>query len=124
MSSEIDPKYLNPNARFGRAFYVAENAGTTLAELAHHGAKGTHGIRFSLNSKAAKILDLTDPAIAKAWGYTGGPISSATQSIGTRARAAGYNVIRFNSLRGKGANLAILDHFKELLRAQMISPVK
>lgn len=29
----IDPKYLNPNSRFGKAFYVSEDAGTALAEM-------------------------------------------------------------------------------------------
>lgn len=64
----IEPKFLNPNARFGRAFYVAELAETALAELAHHGAQATQGIRFKIDYSAARILDLTDLATAKGMG--------------------------------------------------------
>ncbi|MDZ7616040.1 MAG: RES family NAD+ phosphorylase [Patescibacteria group bacterium] len=118
----IDPKYFNPKSRFGKAFYVSEMPDTTLAELYHHASAGTHTIRFTLNSKAARILDLTDPAVAKAWGYSGGPITSTTQALGGRARAAGFNVVRFTSERGRGANLAILDDFDDLLAPQMVVP--
>lgn len=118
----IDPKFLNPNSRFGAAFYVAEEPGTALAEMAHHGVATSHGIRFEVNSSAVKMLDLTDPRIANEWGYRGGPISSATKSIGDNARSAGYNAIRFSSERAPGSNLAILDDFNEILKPRMISP--
>src|SRR5690606_10213018 len=78
----IDPKYLNPDSRFGPAFYVARNPETALAELTHHGASSTHGIRFALDESKMRVLDLTDSATARAWNYSGGPISSSTQAIG------------------------------------------
>ena len=121
----VDPKFLNPDSRFGAAFYVAERPGTTLAELAHHGATPTHGIRFDFNASSANILDLTDPNIAKAFNYNGGPISSATQQIGVQAREQGFNVIRFGSQRDPGGiNNAVLDNFNELLVPQFVSPTK
>ncbi len=119
----IDPKYLNPNSRFGVAFYVAEKPGTTLAELAHHGITPSHGIRYEFDSNNARILDFTDQNVANAWSYIGGPISSVTQQIGVEARQQGFNVIRFYSERSSGGiNNAILDDFNELLTPQFISP--
>ena len=118
----IDPAYLNPAARFGRAFYISNDADTTLAELAEHDASGTHAIRFNLNLGDARVLDLTDPATASEWGYSGGPITEATQAIGTDALKSGFNVIKFSSLRGPGINFAILDDFNTVLSPQMIVP--
>jgi hypothetical protein len=40
---------LNPESRFGAAFYVCEQPGTTVAELAHHGMDAKYSIRFDLN---------------------------------------------------------------------------
>lgn len=121
----IDPKYLNPDSRFGAAFYVAEQPGTTLAELAHHGVDASHGVRFVLDKGSMKVLDLTDPATAKAWRYEGGPISSTTQEIGVKAQGQGYNVIRFYSERANGGiNNAILDNFNEILQPVFVTPVK
>lgn len=120
----VDPKFLNPESRFGKAFYVGEKPGTPLAELAHHNAVPTHGIRYNVNTSKTKVLDLTDPKVASKWGYDGGPISSKTKQIGIDARDQGYNVIRFNSERDPGGvNLAVLDNFNEILTPQMITPV-
>jgi RHS repeat-associated protein len=120
----IDPAFLNPNSRFGPAFYVAENPSTTLAELSHHGVVASHGIRFEVNREAMKVLDLTDPKVAKKWGYNGGPISSGTQSIGERAQGSGFNVVRFYSERHEeGVNNAILDDFNVILKPVMVTPV-
>lgn len=71
----IDPAFLNPNSRFGPAFYVAENPSTTLAELSHHGVVASHGIRFEVNREAMKVLDLTDPKVAKKWGTMVAPLA-------------------------------------------------
>jgi hypothetical protein len=121
----IDPKYLNPDSRFGAAFYVAEQPGTTIAELAHHGVDTSHGIRFVMNKGQMRVLDLTDPATAKAWRYEGGPISSTTQEIGVKAQEQGYNVIRFYSERANGGiNNAVLDNFNEILQPVFVTPVK
>jgi RHS repeat-associated protein len=118
----IDPAFLNPNSRFGRAFYLSDEAGTTLRELFHHSAPSTHTIRFNLNLNQAKILDLGDPAIAKAWGYAADPISEATKSIGPRAMSAGFNIIKVPSLRGPGTNYTVLSDFDQLLFPQGIVP--
>jgi len=121
----IDPKYLNPDSRFGKAFYVAEEPGTTLAELMHHGIHPTHAIRFSMNSDAMRVLDLTNPNVAAKYGYTGGPITSQTQAIGGAARRDGFNVIRFYSERDIGKiNNAVLEDFNEILKPQIVTPVE
>ncbi|MBK9121340.1 MAG: RES domain-containing protein [Phycisphaerales bacterium] len=119
----IDPKYFDPKARFGAAFYLAEQPGTAVAELASRGINATHGIRYALRAQAMRVLDLTDAATAARWGYAGGEISEATIGIGKRAREAGFNVIRFPSVRGEGANLAIFANFDDILVPQMVSPV-
>ncbi|WP_320046884.1 RES family NAD+ phosphorylase [uncultured Ilyobacter sp.] len=119
----IDPQYFDAGARFGRAFYLAEKPGTAVAELAHHGIEAAYGIRYALKVDAMKVLDLSDAATAARWGYVGGEITDATISIGARAREAGFNAIRFPSVRVEGANLAILSDFDTLLVPQMVSPV-
>ncbi len=120
--SGINPNFLNPDSRFGKAFYISDDAGTTLAELAHHGVKGSHTIRYNLNLSKANVLDFTNPSVAKAWGYTGGNISPATREIGERAIDAGFDVIKYPSLRGAGTNYGVLSNFDKLLSPQMISP--
>ncbi|WP_036293552.1 RES family NAD+ phosphorylase [Methylosinus sp. PW1] len=121
----VDPKYLNPKSRFGKAFYVAQEPETALAEVAHHGMSPNAGIRFELDETAMKTLDLTDASTAEAWGYARGPISSKTQEIGELARQKGYNVIKYPSERNAGGtNLAILDDFDQILRPAMITPVR
>ncbi len=121
----INPDFLNPNSRFGRAFYVAEQPDTTLAELAHHNVDPSTAIRFSTNNDAMNVLDLTDPETAAAWNYTGGPITPATQEMGTQASTQGYNAIRFYSERAPGtANYAILDDYNEILIPVAVSPAK
>ena len=111
----IERRYLNPESRFGRAFYVAEVPGTTLAELKAHGFDGVDTMRFRYNRESAKELDLTDPETAASWNYAGGPITEDTQAIGEKASTQGFNVIRFGSLRGRGDNLASLSDFNSLL---------
>lgn len=119
----IDPKFLNPETRFGAAFYVAENPSTTLAELAHHQATPTTGIRFAVNKSAMNSLDLTDPKTAQAWGYSGGPITEGTQAIGAKAKQEGYNAIKYTSERDPGStNYAILDDHNSILTPVMVTP--
>lgn len=119
----IDPIFLNPNSRFGKAFYLSENPDTTLSELMHHNATGVDTIRFNFNSHSARILDLTNPVIAEVWGYEGGEINFLTREIGTRAKDSGFNAIRYPSERGEGYNLAILYDFERLLQPEMIVPI-
>ncbi|CAN5274047.1 hypothetical protein BH10PSE19_BH10PSE19_09650 [soil metagenome] len=118
----IDPIFFNPKSRFGEAFYVSEIPDTTLAELSHHGLTGVDTLRFAFNSKSAEILDLSNPAVAKAWGYKGGEVTPFTQSLGSQAKAAGFNVVRYSSERGFGSNLAILNDFNKLLEPKMVVP--
>jgi hypothetical protein len=118
----INLKFLNPDSRFGKAFYISNDAGTTLAELSHHGSKGSHTIRYNLNLNRAKVLDFTDPTVAKTWGYVGGDITPATRAIGSQAIDAGFDVIKFPSLRGPGTNYGVLSNFDKLLSPQIIFP--
>lgn len=117
----IDPNFLNPNSRFGAAFYVAEGPGTNFAELAHDSATPSQILRMNFDSSKASILVLTDPAIARAYNYTGGPISSLTQQIGVDARQQGFDVIRFYSERDSGGiNNAVLANFNDLLTPHLV----
>lgn len=120
----INPARLSADSRFGRAFYVAENPSVALAELQHHGANPVNGIRFEIDSSAMRVLDLTDPHVANAWGYRGGPITAQTQAIGARAAESGYNAIRFTSQRSAGVNLAILQDYNTVLRPVMVTPIR
>ena len=61
----INPEFFNAKSRFGEAFYLSEVPDTTLAELRYHDAIGASTIRFDFNTKAANILDLTKPRIAR-----------------------------------------------------------
>jgi hypothetical protein len=121
----INPDYLSSSNRFGKAFYVGEQPGTTVAELAHHGLDAKYSIRFELNQDAMEVLDLTDPKIANAWNCKGGPITSSTQALGVKAQEQGFNVIRFYSERANGGiNNAVLDNFNEILKPLNVSSVK
>ncbi len=91
---------------------MSESAETAFAEVAVHGGQATSSIRFVFDSSRANILDLTNPGVAGAWGYTGGPITMSTVGIGTKASEAGFDAIRFWSERGSGANWAILDNWR------------
>jgi filamentous hemagglutinin len=123
LDNGIDPAFLNPNTRFGAAFYVAEQPETSLAEMAHYSVDPSTGIRFEVNQGALNVLDLTNPDIAATWGYSGGPITSATQQIGADAAAQGYNAIRYFSERAVGGtNMAVLGDFNQILKPVMVTP--
>lgn len=77
-----------------------------------------------MNAAAARLLDLTNPDIAREWGYVRSDHYTKTQAIGTKALKAGYNVIRFSSERGMGANLAVLSDFGKILVPQMVVPAE
>jgi hypothetical protein len=71
------------------------------------------------------VLDLGNPDAAARYGYTAPDLpDAATQQIGDRAMADGYNAIRFPSLRGDGSNYAVLTDFNTVLSPQMITPVE
>ena len=91
--------------------------------MAWHDVQPTNGIRFAFDASNANVLDLTNPKVAGAWGYAGGDVTDETIAMGSKARGAGFDVIRFPSERGAGANLAILSNFDDLLSPQMITPL-
>jgi RHS repeat-associated protein len=120
----IDLKKLG-TGRFGKAFYVAEEGGTAVAEVAAHGNVPKNVVRFQIDLGKAKVLDLTDFNVAKAWGYVedvDGYV--AHQAIAQKAFEQGYNAIKFGSYRGAGSNYALLENFnfEEWLIPQMVSP--
>ena len=119
----IDPKFFNPNSRFGGGFYVTVEGETAVAELAAHDVKATQVIRYNFNLSNQKVLDLTNPNIASEWGFTTSLSTEACQAIAAKARAQGYNAISFPSYRGSGMNYVIYDNFDKILKPQMISPV-
>ena len=110
----ISARFLSEDARFGRAFYVAERKGTAVAEA----AVAERLVTFALNKKAMRTLDLTDRTTARAWGYIGKAIDDreTTKIIGALAQRQGYNAIRFPSTKGRGANYAILREFEYILK--------
>lgn len=70
-----------------------------------------------------RTLDFTNPALADAWGYHGGPITPEMQALAERAMRQGYNVIRFPSERAPGGvNNAVLDNHNEILQPEMVAP--
>ena len=121
----INPIYLNPESRFGKAFYVAEQPKTSLAEMGHYGVDPSTGIRFTINDSKLKILDLTKSTTAKKWGYSGGEKTTDMITIGNKAKNGGYNAIRFKTERASGGvNIAIIDDYNEVLKPAMVTPVK
>ena len=120
----INPRKLGANNRFGAAFYVADQTMTAEAEVKYHGGVPKYIVRFKVDLSKARILDLTDPATAAEWGYVQAGTFEEHQPIGARAREAGYNVIKYPSLRGPGDNYAVLADFKELLVPQSFYAVK
>ncbi len=127
---KIDPGRFNPGARFGKAFYVAQEGGTAVAEIAAHGGEASHVIRYQADLSKAKVLDLTNTDIAQAWGYVeDAGAYSAHQDLARRAMEQGYNAIKYNSYRGPGFNYAFLDNplnpfdLDAWLIPQMIRPV-
>jgi RHS repeat-associated protein len=113
----IAPEFFNEGSRFGGAFYTSQNGVTTIAELNAGGKNAEYVIRYSFDVENAKILDLTDPDIAKEWGYVHDPgLKDQHQKIGQKALESGYDAIKFESFRVAGTdNYAILQNFEELL---------
>ena len=119
----INPEFLKPDNRFGKALYLAENPNTTLAELTNHNSIGVNTIRYVFNSEAARVLDLTKQPLAKILGYSKGAPYEIAQPLAQRAQQSGFNVIRYPSARALGANIAVLNNFDRILTPQMIVPV-
>lgn len=107
----------NPPGEFG-ALYLACESATAVAELRRR-AEGL-GIEpgdllprtlLTVDAKFRQVLDLTEPAVRREWGLEGEVLSaddlSACQEVGSAARRAGYEAIRFPSATGSGTNLAV-----------------
>lgn len=139
---DIDPKYFNDTNRFGAGFYVAEKGDVAIAEVTHHGINPDQAkmIRFELDKSKLKILDLTDPEIAKKWEVNeASQIEKQFEEIGKenqkydgfkeiskKAQEQGYNAIKFTSKRADGNNFVIFgdnkEFFQEVLQPKMVTP--
>jgi len=106
----IDPTQFSKNARFGEAFYVSQDSATALSEIAAHGELAGEMINFKLDLSDVKLLDLSDPDIAKAWGYLPDESTNVLQDLAKKALEEGYNVIKFESVQGSGINYALFDN--------------
>ena len=102
MQNGVNPARLNPESRFGAAFYIGEQPETAMAEVVGNGGTPAAVVRFEVDADSLNALDLTDSQVAEEWGYKGGPITDATRQIGEDAKAAGYNAIRYNSEQAEG----------------------
>lgn len=121
----INPKYFNPESRFGGGFYVGVDSDTIVAELAEHGNTAKYAISYDMNLNGSKVLDLTNPQVASKWGYVQNLTSTkACQNIGTLAREQGYSVIKFQSYRGDGINYVIYNDFNNILSPRIVTPVE
>jgi len=128
--NKIDPSRFGETGRFGAAFYVAQEGATAVKEVTSHVGQASHVIRYQVDLSKATILDLTDPGVAKAWGYTRNVNAvSAHQQLSAKAMERGYNAIKFTSYRGSGYNYAFFDNplnpfkFDDWLSPQMVSSV-
>lgn len=120
----INPKYFNPESRFGGGFYVGADSDTIVAELAEHGNTAKYAISYDMNLGGNKVLDLTNVQVAEKWGYVQNLTSTkACQNIGTLAREQGYSVIKFQSYRGDGINYVIYNNFDNILSPRNVKPV-
>jgi RHS repeat-associated protein len=108
----INLKFVSAANRFGRAFYVAEQGGTAIAEA----QSASQIVRFEMNFAGQKVLDLTDSAVARQWGYVANAGRESTQAIAQRAIEQGYNIIKFESVEVAGTiNYAIFGQFEQVL---------
>lgn len=120
----INPKFFNPKSRFGGGFYVGTDGDTVVAELAEHGVKAMHSLRYDMDLSEQKVLDLTDPKTASRWGFKPNQTTSEEcRKIGEVAKKQGYSVIKFRSYRGESDNYVIFDNFSDILSPQMVVPI-
>jgi hypothetical protein len=120
--AHIDPRFLQDTTRFKKGFYTADESRTTAAELAHHQTPTYYVAAFWLNTRSAKVLDLTDPYTAKLWHYVPTNDYVVEHTIADRAMKRGFDVIKFSSLRGKGVNYAVKANFAHILQADLVFP--
>jgi RES domain len=128
----INPDYFNKQSRFGGGFYVAEKGDTAIAEVNYHVAKdggttnASYVIGYDLDLSSKRVLDFSNPEVAKKWGYAGNPNSDylAEQAIAKKAQEQGFNAIRFPSLRDEGNNLVIFESGIDALKPRGVAPAK
>ena len=120
----IDISYTDADSRFGRGFYVSADGKTSLAELEYHGKHAIYSIRYDMDLSGEAVLDLTNPIIAKEWGFA--PRLSTIpecQMIAEKAVDEGYTVIKVLSYRDDGINYILYDNFSKILKPQIVIPV-
>jgi len=89
-SGRLQPQ---PETRFGKALYCAEDPNTAMIE---NGRPALTVVKFSLSADA-KVLDLTNPAVAKAMGYRKGMTHDQVMSLMSTWDLSGIDAIRFAS---------------------------
>jgi hypothetical protein len=130
----VDRTRLASNARgnrFWAALYGAEDRVTAASEVM--GKKGapdpTHFNVYRLDLSKARVLDLTDPAVAKSFGYEKlGSVADKTkaypvsQDVAQKARLLGYDVIKVPSVKTGKSNWDVLDNFETLVKEVKTRP--
>lgn len=96
-ASAVDPNIGPGTSRFGNKFYVAGDKVTSLKEATNPGVM----LRFSMSNNA-KLLDLTNPAIASSMGYEMGMSHEAVQQLMKNWDLTGYDAIKFPSEKNPG----------------------
>ena len=104
--------------------FTALDGDTAVTELAYHDLKAKLIIRYSIDLKNQRVLDLTNPNVAREWNFS---IRSSgifeCQEIAKKALNEGYNVIKVHSYRGEGVNCIIFDNFDEILNPMFVIPI-
>lgn len=116
--------------RFGPAHHGGESPQTAMSEMLKYtpGAKLPGMIRYTLDTTAGRVLDLTSPAIQRQWNYLVSHSGSkgvadivndhgVTYQIGLEARRLGYDIIKYPSQAAEGGtSYAVLSNFSRLLK--------
>ena len=96
-ASAVDPNIGPGTSRFGNKFYVAGDKTTSLMEATNPGIM----LRFSMSDNA-RILDLTNPEIAKSLGYKMGMSHEAVQNLMKGWDLSGIDAIKYSSEKNPG----------------------
>ncbi|MDE2263386.1 MAG: RES family NAD+ phosphorylase [Gammaproteobacteria bacterium] len=107
----------NPRHEFG-ALYVSLSRKTAVDELRRRARRLAVDLAellprtmLRLRVDLERVLDLTDPSVAAAWGLSAAQLRSddlaPCQEVARTARRAGYEAIRFPAASGTGENVAI-----------------
>ncbi|MBK8575470.1 MAG: RES family NAD+ phosphorylase [Elusimicrobia bacterium] len=111
--------------RFWEALYTAEDPVTAAAEVMGKAGSPTPEAMnvYRLSLDKARVLDLTDPKVAKAFGYEGlaqvGEKAKAypiSQSVAQKARTMGYDVIKVPSVKNGKTNWNVIGNFDTLVK--------